>query len=45
MSAPAPEVARLDGVHRRYRRGEALNADQEMTAWYGGGAEGYCDMD
>jgi len=31
-------------VVERFRSGRPLNPDLEPLAWYGGGAEGYCDM-
>ena len=43
VSLGRPYISTTDVVER-YRAGEALNEDQNPLTWYGGGAEGYCEL-
>jgi len=43
VSIGRPYISTPDVVER-YRSGQALNKDIDPALWYGGGAEGYCDM-
>lgn len=43
VSLGRPYISTADVVER-FRAGQALNEDQDPATWYGGGAEGYCDM-
>lgn len=43
VSIGRPYISTPDVVER-FQAGEALNEDIDPMGWYGGGAEGYCDM-
>ena len=43
VSLGRPYISTTDVVER-YRAGKALNEDQNPLTWYGGGAEGYCEL-